>query len=128
MNARLDLSQRHASGWLAALEQMRSAGLSAYVEIDPATAEITALLCPIEVGVGALRDRDDDVEVELLVSHARHRIRRDNPDFEELRATLLAARDNGTLVLVTETLEGAAEAIDAGPAPELEADSEPPPR
>ena len=116
VNARLDMSQRHAPGWLAALEQMRSAGLNAYVEIDPDTAEITTLLCPIEVGVGAMHDRDDAVEVELEVSHARHRIRRDNPDFEELRAALEAARQNGTLVLVTETLDDHA-IIDVRPLP-----------
>src|SRR5690348_7061917 len=82
--ARLDLEDSRATGWLAALEQMRAAGLTAYVEVDPATGVIVDVLCPLPVVVGELRESDDGVDVELVVSHARHRLSRTNREFGEL--------------------------------------------
>jgi hypothetical protein len=121
-SARLDLGDSRATGWLAALEQMRTAGLTAYVEVDPGTGVIVELLCPLPVVVGELRESDDGVEVELVVSHARHRLSRDNPEFGELLAALRRAHESQEPVLVTETLEGH-EIIDVRPDPKVRLES-----
>ena len=53
---------------------------------------------------------------EFMPYGARHFLRRSNPDFEELRRTLEEAREKGSPILVTETLEQH-EIIDARPVP-----------
>ena len=50
-SGRLDLSRPHAAAWASVLESMRQSGSPAYVEIDPATSELTVLLVPL-VGRG----------------------------------------------------------------------------
>lgn len=121
-SARLDLEDSRATGWLAALDEMRAAGLSAYVEVDPATGVITELLCPLPVVVGELRERDDGVDVELVVSQARHRLSRDNPEYGELLTALRRAHESREPVLVTETLDEH-EIIDVRPDPKVRAES-----
>lgn len=105
-SGRLDLTENRAEAWLSALDQIRSSGLHAYVEIDPETSFITELLVPIAVTVVELRESDDEVEVELHISQARHRLSRGSPDFDELLRDLRQAMDAGVPVLVTETLDG----------------------
>ncbi|PWK77996.1 hypothetical protein C8D88_12912 [Lentzea atacamensis] len=121
-SARLDLEDSRATGWLAALEEMRAAGLIAYVEVDPRTGAIVELLCPLPVVVGDLRESDDGVDVELVVSQARHRLSRGNPDFGELLAALRRAYESQEPVLVTETLDEH-EIIDVRPDPKVRAES-----
>jgi hypothetical protein len=121
-SARLDLEDSRATGWLAALEQMRAAGLTAYVEVDPATGVIVEVLCPLPVVVGELRESDDGVDVELVISHARHRLSRTNREFGELLAALRRAQENQEPVLVTETLDEH-EIIDVRPDPKVRVES-----
>jgi hypothetical protein len=104
--------------WADVLESLRRSNLPTYVEIDPATNLITELLQPFAVRVGALSPAPagDVVEVELIISHARHHLRRSNPDFQQLFNALQAARQRGTTVLVTETRD-AHEIIDVRPLP-----------
>lgn len=102
-SARLDLSKPHAAVWASVLDSMRESNAPAYVEIDPATSEITNLLVPLSVGVENIKPADGDREVELVISHAKHFLRAANPDFEPLLALLEQARANKTLVAVTET-------------------------
>ena len=45
----------------------------------------------------------NDREVELVISHAKHYLRRSHPDFDALLALLEQARATKTLVAVTET-------------------------
>jgi Glutaminase len=111
----LDLADARSEGWLAALDGMRAAGLVAYAELDPETSVIVELRRPLAVTVGELRETADGVDVELVISHARHVLRRDSPDFDELRGALEQAREGGTGVLVTET--DAHEIIDVRPDP-----------
>src|SRR5262245_56835520 len=104
-SGRLDLSKPHAAVWASVLESMRQSNAPAYVEIDPATSEITNLLVPLSVGVENITAVMDDREVELVISHAKHFLRAANPDFEQLLETLERARANKTLVAVTETAD-----------------------
>ncbi len=112
----LDLSLHRSQVWAEVLESLRDAGAAAYVEVDPDTSLITEVLQPISYRVGRIERVADGLQVELIISHARHSLRRSNPQYDELRKTLEEARKNGSPVLVTETLDRH-EIIDARPAP-----------
>ncbi|MCA1781600.1 MAG: protein-glutamine glutaminase family protein [Dermatophilaceae bacterium] len=101
---RVDAGDRRASGWLAVLETLRSAGLPAYVEVEAGTDRVREVLVPVAVYVGELRDEGESTEVELIVSHARHRLLRADPRYTELRGRLERARADAAPVLVTERL------------------------
>lgn len=70
--ARVDAADPRASGCVAVLETLRSAGLPAYVELAPGTDRVREVLVPVAVHVGELRDEGEASEVELIVSQARH--------------------------------------------------------
>src|SRR5580704_17420116 len=101
-SGRLDLSKPHAAVWASVLESMRQSNAPAYVEIDPATNEITSLLVPLSVGVESITPLGDDRDVELVISYAKHFLRAANPDFAQLLEALERARANKTLVAVAE--------------------------
>ena len=102
--ARLNLTDYRSRVWAQVLQNLYHAGQPAYVEIDPDSGLITQLLQPLRFTVGDIRRVDGGLEVDLIISHGRHYLRRSNPDFEQLRATLENARKRGTPMLVTETL------------------------
>jgi hypothetical protein len=114
----LDMAQPRSAIWAEILDSLRLVNQPAYLVIDPQTSVITDLLLPRTFRVGALTPtpNGDAFEVELIVSHARHYLRRSNPDFQDLFDALEAARRNQTAVLVTESLDGT-EIIDVRPAP-----------
>ena len=101
----LDMSIPRSVVWSEVFDSLRRANAPAYVEIDPATNVITNLLAPLMVRVAAITStaEGDAVEVELVISHARHYLRRTNADFDQLLKTLQTARDQGMPVAVTET-------------------------
>ena len=101
----LDVASPRSAVWAQILESRRQENQPVYVEIDPATNLITELLLPRIVRVGEMvpTAAGDAVDVELIVSHARHYLRRTSPDFEQLLQTLQSAREQGTAVAVTET-------------------------
>lgn len=114
----LDMTVSSSAVWADVLDALRRANQPAFIEIDPATNIITKLLCPLTVKVGAITPAaaGDDVEVELIISQARHYLRRKNPDFQRLLQALQQAQSQGATVLVTETLVEH-EIIDVRPAP-----------
>jgi hypothetical protein len=113
---RLDLSVHRSRVWFEVLRSLHETGQPAYVEIDPASGLITELLLPRRFTVGEIEEMPDGtLEVELVVSHARHFLRPSNPYFDELRETLETARQSGSAVLVTESLDSS-EMIDIRPA------------
>ncbi len=118
----LDMTIPRSAVWADVLQSLNQANEPAYVEIDPKTNAITALFCPLTVGVGAITPTTsgDAVEVELIISHARHYLRRTRRDFEQLLKTLQTAQEKGTPVLVTETLDDH-EIIDVRPGPKTRA-------
>lgn len=114
----LDMTVRKSAVWAEVLDSLRQTNQPAYVEIDPKTNVITELLCPLTVRVGEITSiaREGVVEVELIISQARHILRRKNPDFDKLLKTLKSAGKKGSEVLVTETLDDH-EIIDVRPLP-----------
>ena len=73
------------------------------VEVHPETHLITELLLPLPFTVGRLEQIEEGIEVELIISHARHSLFRANDDFEQLLKELEEAHQQGITVLVTET-------------------------
>lgn len=100
----LDMSKSRSTVWAEVLESLSKENQPAYVEIDPGTKEITELLIPIEVNIGNISspDGEGDVEVELIISHARHVLRKKNPEFEELLSTIQAALQKNLPVVISE--------------------------
>ena len=101
----LDTSEERGRVWADVLLSLREAGQPAYVEIDPRNRAITTLLLPREVTVSDVRPAERGVEVELVVSHAVHFVRRSNPNYDELVKELRRAQKSQSRVLVTETLD-----------------------
>ena len=99
----LDQSTPHGAVWFDVLDSLHKSQAPAYVEIDPVNTHITQVLIPYVVGVGDINPDDDGVEVELIISHARHYLRKSHPHFERLLANLRAAQASGARVAVTET-------------------------
>lgn len=116
----LDMTVGRSVAWADVLRSLYENNQPAYVEIDPKTNLITELLCPLRFSVGAIAPGDpgDSVEVELIISHARHYLRRKNPDFAKSLKALQTARKQKREVLVTETLNGH-EIIDVRPVPRV---------
>jgi hypothetical protein len=100
----LDMTADRSRTWVDVLRSLQETGRPAYVEIDPQTNVITELLLPMPYTVERIKPVKDGLEVELVISHARHHLRRSNPHFNELRKALEAARRARTPVFVTETL------------------------
>jgi hypothetical protein len=108
--------QDRAAGMLEILEQLRQMRLPVYVEVDPATRGIMRLLIPLLTRVAAIGEAGaEEFRVDLEASHARHRLKRTNPDFGELLEILRAALAKKTWLIVTETDDH--EIIDARPSP-----------
>ncbi len=104
--ALLDVSEHRGRVWADVLKSVHETGRSAYVEVEPETNLITEFLLPLEFRVASVERVDEDkVEVDLVISQARHYVVRSNPDFEEIVETLETARRTNSYVLVTETLD-----------------------
>lgn len=91
-----------SAGFARTLAALQRRGKPVYVEVEPASGAITRLLIPHDTRVIGVHAVDDGVAVELAYSHARHVLRRDHPDFDELQALLRNAREQQLRVWVTE--------------------------
>jgi hypothetical protein len=100
----IDLSTSHGAVWSQVLDSLLKSQAPAYVEIDPISTQITKVLIPHVVTVGEIKPTagKDGVDVELIVSHARHYLRKSHPQFDRLLAKLKAAQASGSRVGVTE--------------------------
>ncbi len=105
----------NAAGMLEVLREVRRMGAAAYVEVDPESRAIERLRIPLESRVVRISEAAGAVEVMLEASHAMHLLARDHADFDEMLATLRAAKEGGAWVLVTETDEH--EIVDVRPSP-----------
>jgi hypothetical protein len=108
--ARLDGSKARDRTWAEVLQSLQDRRQPAYLEVDSQTRFVTALLLPMLFLVKRVHELKEggDLEVELEVSHAKHYLRRDHPNFDTLRTTLERARRDRTPVLVVESLNGSA--------------------
>jgi hypothetical protein len=99
----LELKDRRSAVWADVLTNMHQLNQPVYVEIDPETNFVTELLIPLAVKVGSITPTaNGDVEVELIVSQAKHYLRRSNPDFQKLSDFLKESKDKNRDILVTE--------------------------
>ena len=98
----VDVAKTRDAVWFDVMRSLQAAGRPVYVEIDRATGQISQFLQPREQPVGEIRATDGgDFDVELLLSHAIHVLRRSHPRFKELLRRLQEAQRQGKLVWVT---------------------------
>lgn len=110
------LPDKRTAGFLEILEELRKMGAPVYVEVHPETQVITQLLIPLVVRVAGISEtKGEEIHVDLEISSTRHVLNRSNPDFGEILKTLSTARENKTLMIVTET--DTHEIIDVRPFP-----------
>jgi hypothetical protein len=114
--AKIGPASAASSRFAPVIDELSRMIMPAYVEVDPASREITRLLIPLVVTVTDLRaDPKGNVQVDLEISHGTHVLRAGTPDYDEILKTLRAAREQGTVVTVTENENH--EIIDARPSP-----------
>ncbi len=110
------LPDERAAGVLEILEELRKMGAPVYVEIHPETKAIIRLLIPLVAKVADISEvTGKEIHVELEISHALHVLNQSTPDFDEILKTLRAAKENKTLMIITETDKH--EIIDVRPFP-----------
>jgi len=121
----LDMAEARSTVWAEVLDSLRQTNQPAYVEIDPQTNIITELHCPVVVSVAAIKPigKTGDVEVELVISHARHYLRKSHPNYKRNLEILQTALKKKTTVVVTESHDGH-EIIDVRPSEQAEAGKE----
>jgi len=101
--ARLDPADPRAEGLARVLEGIGRQHLPVYLELAPETETIERLLIPyVTQIIGLGRSAEGALEVEIAMSHARHRLTADQPDFAELEKRLRSALESGDRVILTE--------------------------
>jgi Glutaminase len=99
---RLTPADPRSAGFARVLDGLSRQRLPVYLEIDPATEEITRLLVPQVARVAGIRSGEGVLDVELEPSHARHLLRLGEPDSAELERQLREAQQSGQPVIVAE--------------------------
>jgi len=101
--ARLAPDDDRSPGLARLLESIRQQAVLVYLEVDPESSLITRVLIPHVTRVHDVKPLDRGVlAVELERSHARHLLRADVEDFEELERLLREAVIHADPVIVTE--------------------------
>ena len=117
---RLDPANPLSAGLAQVLDGAVKLRLPIYLEVDPATSDITRVILPTVGRVRSVRSLEPGVlGVELDRSHAIHLLRSTSPDFAEFEARLRDALR--TRVPLVVTIDGRQEIIDVRaftPAPE----------
>src|SRR4051794_33133548 len=86
---RLDPANPRSIGFSQILDGLSKQHLPVYLEVDPGNSAITRLLIPHVTRVMDIRPIDQNLlGIGLERSHARHVLRRGNPDFAELEHQL----------------------------------------
>ncbi len=99
---RLDPADPRSAGFVKVLEGLSKLRLPVYLEIDPATSAITRLLIPNVTRIFEVHPIDEGWDVQLERSHARHMLRREQPESADLEKQLRDAARSGEPVIVTE--------------------------
>jgi hypothetical protein len=105
--ALLDLKDPRAAVWQEILNDFRESKELVYLETDSSTNVIKNILYPRSVLVSRIAPApvENRHEVELEISQARHFLDTRNADYQQLLRALTVAQQQGTPVLVTETLD-----------------------
>lgn len=99
---RLDPDNPRSPGFAQVLEGMEKLRRPVYLEVDPQTSAVTRLLLPLVGRVLAMHQIEAGYEVEFMPSHARHVLRRDDPDFADIEGRLREALHGKAPVILTE--------------------------
>jgi len=100
---RLDPSDTRSADFAQVLDGLSKQGLPVYLEIDPATSSVTRLLIPNVTRIANLRPLDEGIlSVEFQLSHGRHVLRQNLPDYEEFERQLRVALDSRAPLIITE--------------------------
>jgi hypothetical protein len=99
---RIDPERPETRGLVPILEGLRDLRMPVYLEIDPATSEVTRLLIPHVGRVSSVRASDDALEIMLDTSHAVHMLRPGAPGAEAHERLLREAARDGRVLIVTE--------------------------
>lgn len=100
----LDLTNPRAIHWARRIEELQRSNRPVYVEIDDETGTITNFREPRRLKVQSVDPlASGDLQVLLIPSSALHFLLRSDPEFAAMRASLEAARADGSERLITET-------------------------
>ncbi|RJF90383.1 protein-glutamine glutaminase family protein [Sphingomonas cavernae] len=99
---RFDPADPRSPGFAQVLDGLSELKRPVYLEVDPATDAIERLLIPHVTRIVDVGTSEGGLSVELEYSHARHELKRDNPDFAELADRARAALERGQTVILTE--------------------------
>jgi hypothetical protein len=101
---RFNANDPRSGGFIQILDGLSKQRLPVYVEIDPATSNITKLLIPHVTRIAGFRVTDDRtaLEVTLEFSHGRHFLPHSAEDYPDLKRVLDEAVRNGEPVILTE--------------------------
>ncbi|HEY3260136.1 MAG TPA: protein-glutamine glutaminase family protein [Pseudonocardiaceae bacterium] len=99
---RLDAADSSSAGYRTVLERLRRQRRPVYVEVDAARGAVRRLLVPHVTRVVRLVERGEELLVELVGSHAVHRVNLRQPDGPEMAETLRRAADSKEGLIVTE--------------------------
>ena len=100
----LDPASKSTPQYLKLLGMLRHAGMAAYLETDPASNTVKRLLIPRVLKVASIASKSEGgrLEVTFRVSHAKHFVSTNHPDYRSIVAALQTALQNQTDVVVTE--------------------------
>ncbi|MFC1835098.1 protein-glutamine glutaminase family protein, partial [Thermodesulfobacteriota bacterium] len=114
--AKLDPKDARSPGYAEILDELRDMEAPVYAEVDPETQAITKVVIPLTTRVWTLKDMESgDLDVALEMSHARHVLKQDNPEFQEISQALKNAQADDLTVIVTETDENEIIDVRMGP-------------
>jgi hypothetical protein len=99
---RLDPTRPEARRLLPVLEGLRALRRPVYLEIDPATSDVTRVRIPHVARVVRLAEGARGLEIALDTSHALHILRRDASDFAQAESMLRESLRSGRTLVVTE--------------------------
>jgi hypothetical protein len=103
VRARLDPADERSTGFAQILVELSKLRLPVYLELDPETSAIVRLLIPHVTRVLGITPIDTGVfNVYIERSQARHVLRRDAPNFEELDRNLREALERRIPVILSE--------------------------
>jgi hypothetical protein len=98
---RLDPQDKRSEGFARVFASLAELGNPVYLELDPKTEAVARIIVPRVGRVRAVREVDGGIEIQLEKSHARHLLRRDHPDFEEMERALGEAESSGRLLMLS---------------------------
>jgi len=122
-SVQLDMSMPQSKAWADILTSLHQLKQAVYLKIDPQSGMVADLLLPRVVKVASVKaaNLEGDIEVELIISAARHYLRRSNPDYKKLLVIVEDALKTGNAVLVTDSRDRQ-EIVDVRPVPETVAE------